>query len=124
MNTMTQSTNLCRMTVTAVFSTLALSFAAMCPAGDANQATVKYADLNVSSPAGAAALYARISVAANAVCRTFDGRDLASKAHFNRCVHDAIAEAVTKVDMPALYSTYNARNSTQKPIVLASGQTR
>jgi UrcA family protein len=127
MNTTTQSTNLHRMTVTVLFSALALSFAAMCSAGDAtgaNQTIVKYADLNVSSPGGAAALYARIGVAANGVCRTLDGRDLASKTHFDRCVHKAISEAVTKVDQPALYSVYNSKNSAPKPIMLASGQTR
>ncbi len=127
MNTTTQSTNLHRMTVTVLFSALVLSFTAMCRAGDAtgaNQTMVKYADLNVSSPAGAAALYARISVAANGVCETLDGRGLASKTHFGRCVHKAISEAVTKVDQPALYSVYNAKNSAPKPIMLASGQTR
>jgi len=125
MNTMTHTIKLQRMTATVLFSALALSFAAMCPAGDttgANQSTVKYADLNVSSPSGAAALYARINGAANGVCRTLDGRDLSSKTHFNRCVHNAIADAVTKIDQPALYSIYNAKNSTQKPIMLASGQ--
>jgi UrcA family protein len=127
MNTITQSIKLQRMTATVLFSALALSFAAMCPAGEAtgaNQSMVKYADLNVSSPAGAAALYARISVAADRVCQTLDGRDLASKTHFDRCVHQAITDAVTKVDQPALYSVYNAKNSTPKPIMLASGQTR
>ena len=127
MNTTTQSTNLHRATVNVLFSALALSFAAMCSAGDAtgaNQTIVKYADLNVSSLAGAAALYARIGVAANGVCRTFDDRDLASKTHFDRCVHKAISEAVAKVDQPALYSVYNSKNSAAKPIMLASGQTR
>jgi UrcA family protein len=127
MNTITQTTKLQRMTATVLFSALALSFAAMCPAGDttpAYQSTVKYADLNVSSASGAAALYARINLTANDVCRTLDGRDLASKTHFDRCVHKAIADAVNKVDQPALYSIYNAKNSTQKPIMLASGQNR
>jgi len=127
MNTTTQSTNLHRMTVTVLFSALALSFAAMCPAGDttgANQSTVKYADLNVSSPAGAAVLYARINVAAHGVCGTLDRLDPASKTLFNRCVHEAIADAVTKVDQPALYSVYNAKNSTTKPIMFAAGQNR
>jgi UrcA family protein len=127
MNTMTQTIKLQPMTATVLFSALALSFAAMCPAGDttgAYQSTVKYADLNVSSLTGAAALYARISATANEVCRTLDGRDLASKSHFDRCVHQAIADAVTKVDQPALYSVYNAKNSMQKPIMLASGQNR
>ena len=128
MNTATQSTKLHRLTVTVLLSALALSFAAICPAGDATGANqtsiVKYADLNVSSPAGAAALYARISVAANGVCRALDGRDLASKTYFDRCVHKAISEAVSKVDQPALYSIYDAKNATHKPIMLASGHTR
>jgi UrcA family protein len=127
MNTMTHTIKLQHMTATVLFSALALSFAAMCPAGDttgANQSTVKYADLNVSSPAGAAALYARINVAAGGVCRPLDGRDLASKTQFDRCVHKAIADAVSKVNQPALYSIYNGKNSTQKPIMLASGQNR
>lgn len=127
MNTITQSVILPRITATVLISAFALSFAAMCPAGEstgANQSTVKYADLNVSSPSGASALYARISVAATGVCRTFDGRDLASKTYFDRCVHKAIADAVTKVDQPALYSVYNAKNSTPQPIMLAAGQTR
>jgi UrcA family protein len=127
MNTITHTIKLQRMTATVVFGALALSFAAMCPAGDttgANQSTVKYADLSVSSPSGAAALYARINVAANGVCRTLDGRGLASKTYFNRCVHEAIADAVNKVDQPALYSIYNAKNSTPKPIMVASSQNR
>jgi UrcA family protein len=127
MNTMTKSANLPRMTATVLFSALALSFAAMCPAGESTgafQSTVKYADLNVSSPSGAAVVYARISVAASGVCQTLGGRDLASKTRFDRCVHKAIADAIAKVDQPALYSIYNAKNSTQKPIMLASGQNR
>jgi UrcA family protein len=127
MNTITQATKLQRMTATVLFGALALSFAAICPAGDttgADQSTVKYADLNVSSPAGAAALYARINTAANGVCRTLEDRDLASKTHFSRCVQKAIADAVVKVDQPALYSIYSAKYSTQKPIMLASGLSR
>jgi UrcA family protein len=127
MNTMTQTIKPQRMIATVLLGALALSFAATCPAGettDAYQTTVKYADLNVSSLSGAAALYARISAAADGVCQTLDGRDLTSKTHYDRCVHKAIADAVAKVDQPALYSVYNAKNSTQKPIMLASGQNR
>ena len=127
MNTTAQSTTLHSMAATVLFSALALSFATMCPAGDsagAFQSTVKYADLNVSIPSGAAALYARISVAASGVCRNLDGRDLGSKTRFDRCVHKAIADAIAKVDQPALYSIYNAKNSTQKPIMLASDRNR
>jgi len=83
-----------------------------------------YADLNISSPSGAAALYARIKAAANGVCWTLDGRDLQSKTDFNRCVYKAIADAVAKVDQPALNSIYIAKNPTQRLIMLASGQNR
>jgi UrcA family protein len=127
MNTMAQSSNLHRMIVTAAFGALIGSFAAISPAADApgmSQATVKYGDLKLSSPQGAAVLYARISATANEVCRTLDGRDLASKTRFNRCVHQAIVDAVTKVDQPALYTVYNTKNPTPKPIMLAAGQTR
>jgi len=127
MNTKPKSINFHRMIVTAVVSGLALSFAAICPAADSSdvpQRTVKFADLNISSPQGAASLYTRIRVAADAVCRTLDRLDLTSKALFDRCVHKAIADAVTKVDQPALYAVYNAKNKTSKPIMLASGQTR
>jgi len=126
MNAITQSNNLQRITATVLSSALALSFAAIAHAGAGGgpiQSTVKYADLNISSPSGAATLYARISMAAAGVCRDLDGRDLKSKTLFDRCVHQAIAHAVTKVDEPALYAVYDAKDSTPKPIMLAAGQT-
>jgi UrcA family protein len=127
MNTTTQSPHLSRVTAAVLFSALALSFAAMSQAGapaDAVQSTVRYVDLDASRPGGAAALYARISAAANDVCRTMDGRDLASKNRFNRCVHKAVVEAVAKVDQPALYSVYYAKNPAPRPVMLAAGQAR
>jgi UrcA family protein len=123
MNTITQPAGLRSMTVTVLFSTLALSMAAMCRADDRGgepQSIVKYADLNVSSYAGAAALYARISAAAGGVCRALDGRDLERKTHFARCVQQAISDAVTQVDQPALSAIYNAKNSNSKPLLLAA----
>jgi len=127
MNTKQQSIQLHRMIATAVFSGLIVSFAAVCTAegsADAPQATVNFADLKVSSPQGAAALYSRIRAAAISVCWTLDGRDLASKTLSDRCVRKAITDAVTKVNQPQLSAVYNAKNKTSKPILLASGGTR
>jgi UrcA family protein len=126
MNTLTQSASHRCMTATLLAGALAMSFAARCPADDtgAPQSSVKYADLNVSSHPGAAALYARIGMAAGGVCRAMDGRDLESKALFARCVHKAISEAVIKVNQPALYAIYNAKNANAKPIMLAAGDSR
>src|SRR5271170_4093158 len=111
MNTMTPSPRLRGLIATAIFSALASSFTAVCAAADGTDAPsviVKYGDLNVSSPQGAAALYGRIRVAAEAVCPHLDHGDLLSKTHMNVCVNKAIAGAVTKVDQPALFAVYNA----------------
>jgi UrcA family protein len=126
MNTKTQTTGLSRVAAAVLFSAFALSFAAMSHADGtgAPQEKVKYAGLDLSRSAGAGALYARISIAANDVCRELDHGDLSSKLIFNRCVHQAIANAVAAVDQPALYSVYNAKNTAPKPLMLAAGQSR
>jgi UrcA family protein len=124
MNTKTQTSNLSRVTATALFGALTLSFAAICSAQDspdALQQKVKYADLDVSRTAGANALYARISMAANNVCRDLNHGDLATKVFFNRCVDKAVSDAVAKVDQPALYSVYSAKYPAPKPVMLAAG---
>jgi hypothetical protein len=36
------------------------------------------------------------------------------------CVSTAIADAVTKVDQPALFSVYNAKSGISKPIMLVA----
>ena len=125
MNNMTSSTKFSRQTATALFGALALSVATICPACEgtgALQVKVTYADLDVSKPAGAAALYSRISSAAGDVCRDRDHGSLSSKLNFNRCVHQAIADAVTDVSQPALYSVYNSKNPAPKPVMLAAGR--
>jgi UrcA family protein len=124
MNT-TTSTQLRRVLAITVFSALA-SGTAVCSAadGDSLQTTVNYSDLNVSSAQGAGTLYSRIRAAAEKVCRPLDRDDLASKQLFHACVSSAISGAVGKVDQPALFSVYNAKTGTAKPIVLASSQGR
>jgi len=71
---------------------------------------VDYGDLAVSTPKGAATLYHRIWAAAMTVCRRLDEPALASKSLYDACVHKAIADAVTKVDQPALSALYNAKD--------------
>jgi UrcA family protein len=97
-------------------------FAGIGCAADTGQlrAVVKYGDLNVSSPEGATVLYSRIRAAAEQVCRPFDSRDLVLKGAKDACVHHAMADAVNKVDQPALFSVYNAKNRISKPVMLVS----
>ena len=100
----------------------AAGFAGICSAADPAplQALVKYGDLNVSSTAGAAALYVRIHAAAEQVCRPFDSRELSIKRLKEACMRSAIADAVIKVDQPALFSVYNAKTRASKPIMLVA----
>jgi UrcA family protein len=63
---------------------------------------VSYADLDISKPAGAKVLYARIVSAARHVCAISGYRDLGSMQWANKCTDQAIDKAVKDVDSPAL----------------------
>ena len=118
MNTSTVSAGFPGLIATAIFGALASSFSAV-SAADLNSAsvTVKYADLNIASPSGALVLYERIRVAAHGACSYFWFK---TPAHEARCVQNAIAEAVTKVNQPELSAVYNAKYKTAAPSTLVS----
>ena len=125
MNTQITSTNLSRRLSAAIFGALALSCGTMSIAADdsnAPQAVVKFGDLNLSNPQGAAVLYQRIWSAAVTVCRPQDDGSLASKGRMQTCVHKAIADAVTKVDRAELFAVYNAKSHQLRPIVVAQSR--
>jgi len=127
MNATTTSTPLRGLIVTAIFSTVALSFASISTASDSTEArevTVQYADLNVSTSRGAVALYSRIRAAAEGLCSTLNHGDLSSKMHRDACVHQSIADAVTKVNQGALFAVYNAKNAQPLPVIVAADQPR
>ena len=122
---MTTSTCFRGLIATAIFGVLASGLAAVRAAGDTSdlpQVVVKYGDLNLSRPQGAAVLYSRIAAAARIVCKSFeiDSRSLGSRARMDACVHNAMADAVTAVDQPQLSAIYNSKNGTQPPTVLVS----
>ena len=71
--------------------------------------TVHYADLDLGTKAGAAALYTRIRVAAERVCGDGDSRELARVAAAKACVDRAITASVRSVNNPRLTSVYHAR---------------
>jgi UrcA family protein len=125
MNTMITSRSFRSVLATAVLSAFGCSLATVCNAAEPSfpQTTVKFADLNVSNPAAAATLYARIQRAARQVCPVLDVRNLSSESH-GACVHKSIADAVAKVNQPALFAVYSARNGQPTPIVLAATQSR
>ena len=129
MKTLTASTNLPRLVAATILGTLTLGCAAVCVAsdsGDVSHAVVKFGDLNLSSPDAAAVLYRRIRAAAYDVCGSFDTdiRDLPALSAQDTCVHNAVRNAVAKVNQPALSAIYNARNSDPLPITVATAQNR
>ena len=63
---------------------------------------VSYADLDISTPAGAKVLYGRIVTAARQVCAVSGYKDLGTMQRVNGCVDHAINKAVKGVDSPAL----------------------
>jgi len=124
MNTTTTSLSFRAALATAMFGALTISLATVCTAAETDppQITVKYADLKVSNPQGAAVLYARIQRAARQVCLPVDTGDLSSQARMAACVHQAIVAAIAKVDQPALFDAFNARNGRPASIVLAASR--
>ena len=63
---------------------------------------VSYADLDISKPAGAKALYGRIVAAARHVCALSGFRDMGTMQWVNKCTDQAIDKAVKDVGSPAL----------------------
>ena len=104
--------------VTAIFVALAAS-PGIVSAADPSSASrvVRFADLNISNPSGAHVLYGRIRAAAQVVCSYYFFATDTDKA---RCVRDATADAVTKINQPALSAVYNANNETSVPSGLVS----
>jgi UrcA family protein len=120
---MNTSQNFRRLFAAAAFGTLVSSFTvANADQGvDAPRITVKYADLAVTSPQGAATLYRRIWGAALTVCRPLEDGSLTAKHAMDACIHKAVADAVAKVDQPALFLVYRARNPESAAPVLTAG---
>ena len=89
--------------------TLFAALTAGAQAADVPQIHVKYADLNVGTTAGATVLYQRIRGAADRVCGVGDNRDLARLGLAKDCAGHAVAEAVAKVNVPALTEVYDVK---------------
>src|SRR5262245_11421333 len=98
---------------TTIFGALVSSFSVVSAADPGSASvTVKFADLDIASPSDALVLYERIRAAAQSACSYFWFKTDADEA---RCVHGAIANAVTTVNQPALNAVYNAKFKTPAP---------
>jgi UrcA family protein len=126
MNT-TTSTPLHTVVAGAILSALAFSVATVSRADDGAappQVIVKFADLDVSTSQGAAALYRRIHSAAVDVCSRMYVIEQAYRLHKDACLQQVIGDAVIKVDRPALSAVFASHYSVSAPMVLATAGTR
>lgn len=53
------------------------------------------------------------------MCRALEGKDLANIAKHERCMEDAVADAVAKVDKPQLTACYLSHHGGQVPLALS-----
>jgi UrcA family protein len=83
-----------------------VAFAATAESAETVTATVSIADLDLSSPAGAATLYKRIKSAARKVCGPQTLRPLNAVPKQQRtwrdCFEEAVADAVSRANKPLL----------------------
>ena len=77
--------------------------------------TVKFADLNLSTQAGAEALYSRIHAAARRVCKQPSGLERAVIP----CMTKAESEAIAKVDAPLLTAYYQKQTGSHPATLTA-----
>ena len=72
------------------------------------QEVVRFADLDLTRPAGAQELYRRIQHAARDVCEATGTGPYSIALRYRDCTNQAIARAVTEVDAPLLTARYEA----------------
>ena len=127
MNITTITKVLRRSGAAALCGVIASSFAALPAASDSFApltVRVKFGDLDVSRPQDAAVLYGRIRAAAERVCSPYGASGLAAKTHLDACINEAISNAVTTVDAPALSRVHRAKTRTSLPTHLVSLESR
>jgi UrcA family protein len=106
MNTFTQNRKNLIAAVAAVLFGSAAVAAHADTVNDVPAVTVRYADLNLDTQAGVAALYNRIHNAAVQVCGDVDSRQLEEAVAAKACVDRAIAASVNAVQNPQLTRAY------------------
>ena len=78
--------------------------------------TVKFADLNLDTPAGVETLYGRIHAAARRVCQQPAGELAATRG----CIAKAESEAVGKVNVPSLTAFYQQKTGSRPATITAN----
>jgi UrcA family protein len=118
MNASSASIRLLGVAASAILCALASGLGAVSAAESSSVSLiVKFADLDISDKPGARVLYRRIRAAALDACSHYWFERDADEA---RCVHDAIASAVSRINQPELSAAYRANYQAVVPHDLAS----
>lgn len=83
-------------------------FAVAAPPPEARTMVVNYADVDLTKPEGAHALYRRIQAAARTVCVRGDVRQLSELQTFHGCYTKAVEDAVNKINQPMLTALHRS----------------
>jgi UrcA family protein len=78
--------------------------------GEPRTTVVRYADLDPSRPGDARRLYDRIKRAARAVCDNDPSSDLERLREYEKCLGQAVTEAVEKVQSEEVSAIHRARD--------------
>jgi UrcA family protein len=70
--------------------------------GDTVQVTVKYGDLDLSSPAGASEMLRRIHTAATRICGPAPSDRLSFQRQYDECVRETVNRAVINLGNPSI----------------------
>jgi UrcA family protein len=73
--------------------------------------TIKYSDLNLATPSAVEVLYRRVEVAAKEVCNHGETRELARQILAEKCVNEAMTNAIQKIDVPQLNALYRTKSN-------------
>ena len=103
----------CSLLATSLSSLAAVSAPTATP-DDSPSRIVKFADLDLTRPQGAAVLYTRIRSAARAVCLPQNNWMMELRAISDQCREQAIARAVGDVNAPALTAYYQGRTQARR----------
>ena len=76
--------------------------------------TVKYVATDLTSKAGAEALYKRIQDAAKKVCEDYKSDELVRQVVWQKCYSVVVENAVTAVHQPILTALHESRASTSR----------
>jgi UrcA family protein len=72
---------------------------------------VTFQDLDLANDSGIAALYGRLSFAAQDVCRPLDTLRIEDHFRYKHCVRAAMAHAIAEIDEPALTAHYQTKSA-------------